>query len=300
MGESEEVVSDDGLELVDRITENRYVSLATTAGPILLLEIVFFVGALAIMLMIATMQMQDFTLVPDYGIGNFVDAVTKIQNVQAFRNTIVLSVAATVSAAIVAYPIAYFIARYGGQYKHQLAAIVIIPFWTNYVIRIYGWRMILSDEGIFNTLLIWVGVVNEPLDIVLNTRFSIWFGLLYLLLPFMILPLYSTLDGIDDSLIEAAYDLGASRRAVFSRIIFPLSIPGLMAGTIFVFIFSMGAFIVPSMMGGGIPYVGTRINYEFGFGGDWPAGAALGSVLMFLVLISLASLLRYASMEELF
>ncbi|MGM0717998.1 MAG: ABC transporter permease [Halobacteriota archaeon] len=300
MGESEEVVSDDGLELVDRITENRYVSLATTAGPILLLEIVFFVGALAIMLMIATMQMQDFTLVPDYGIGNFVDAVTKIQNVQAFRNTIVLSVAATVSAAIVAYPIAYFIARYGGQYKHQLAAIVIIPFWTNYVIRIYGWRMILSDEGIFNTLLIWVGVVNEPLDIVLNTRFSIWFGLLYLLLPFMILPLYSTLDGIDDSLIEAAYDLGASRRAVFSRIIFPLSIPGLMAGTIFVFIFSMGAFIVPSMMGGGIPYVGTRINYEFGFGGDWPAGAALGSVLMFLVLISLASLLRCASMEELF
>lgn len=292
--------TDDGLGLFERLTENRYFGLAATAGPITILEAVFFIGALLVMLTIATMQMQDFNLVPEYGISNFVDGVTKIQNVRAFQNTITLSAAATVSAAVLAYPIAYFIARYGGSYKNQLAAIVIIPFWTNYVIRIYGWRMILSDNGVLNTLLIWIGIITEPLDFVLNTRFSIWFGLVYLLLPFMILPLYSTLDGIDDTLIEAAYDLGASRRAVFSRIIFPLSIPGLMAGTIFVFIFSMGAFIVPAMMGGGIPYVGTRINFEFGFGGDWPAGAALGSILMFLVLVSLGTMLRYANMEDLF
>lgn len=292
--------ADDGFGLVERLTENKYVGLALTAGPITLLELVFFIGALVVMLTIATMQMENFNLIPEYGISNFVDGVTKVQNVRAFQNTITLSASATIASAIIAYPIAYFIAKYGGQYKHQLAAIVIIPFWTNYVIRIYGWRMLLSDNGVVNTLLIWIGIVQEPLDFVLNTRFSIWFGLVYLLLPFMILPLYSTLDGIDDTLIEAAYDLGASRRAVFRRIIFPLSIPGLMAGTIFVFIFSMGAFIVPAMMGGGVPYVGTRINFEFGFGGDWPAGAALGSILMFLVLVSLGTMLRYANMEDLF
>lgn len=286
--------------ILDRISESRYASLAATAGPVLLLEAVFFVGALAIMLMISTMQMENFNLVANYNIGNFVDGVTKVQNVTAFRNTAVLSALATVSAAVLAYPIAYYIARFGGRYKNQLAALVIIPFWTNYVVRIYGWRIILSDEGILNTSLIMLGLIDEPLDFVLNTRFSIWFGLVYLLLPFMILPLYSTLEDIDGTLIEAAYDLGASRRDVFRRIVFPLSIPGLMAGTIFVFIFSMGAFIVPAMMGGGIPYVGTRINYEFGFGGDWPAGAAIGSILMFIVLVVLGVLLRYADMEDLF
>jgi len=286
--------------LLDRISESRYASLAATAGPVLLLEAVFFVGALAVMLMISTMQMENFDLVANYNVGNFVDGVTKVQNVTAFRNTAVLSALATVSAAILAYPIAYYIARFGGRYKNQLAALVIIPFWTNYVVRIYGWRIILSDEGILNIGLLMVGLIDEPLDFVLNTRFSIWFGLVYLLLPFMILPLYSTLEDIDGTLIEAAYDLGASRRDVFRRIVFPLSIPGLMAGTIFVFIFSMGAFIVPAMMGGGIPYVGTRINYEFGFGGDWPAGAAIGSILMFIVLVVLGLLLRYADMEDLF
>jgi ABC-type spermidine/putrescine transport system permease subunit I len=201
---------------------------------------------------------------------------------------------------VLAYPIAYYIARFGGRYKNQLAAIVIIPFWTNYVVRIFGWRIILSREGILNSFLIQVGVITEPLTFVLNSRFAIWFGLVYLWLPFMILPLYSSLDNIEDSLIEAAYDLGASRFAVFRRIIFPLSIPGLVAGTIFVFIFSMGAYIVPSLMGGGIPFVGTRIQYEFGFGGDWPAGSALGSLLMFLVALVLGLMLRYANMEDIF
>lgn len=286
--------------LPDRILGSDLTSLAVTAGPILLLEGVFFVGPLLIMLMISTMTMQDFNLVADYSLDNFVDGVTKIQNVQAFRTTIVIAFLSTISAGIIAYPIAYYIARFGGRYKNQLAALVIIPFWTNYVVRIFGWRIILSQEGILNSLLIQLGVITEPLTFVLNSRFAIWFGLVYLWLPFMILPLYSSLDNIEDYLIEAAYDLGASRFAVFRRIVFPLSIPGLVAGTIFVFIFSMGAYIVPSLMGGGIPFVGTRIQYEFGFGGDWPAGSALGSLLMFIVVLVLGLMLRYANMEDIF
>lgn len=289
-----------GLSLPDRLAENPYVQLLVTAGPILVLEGIFFIGPLVIMLMIATMEMQNYNLVANYGITNFIDGVTKVQNIQAFKNTTLIASLTTITAAVVAYPIAYYIARFGGKYKNQLAALVIIPFWTNYVVRVYGWRIILSKDGIFNRLLLGVGVVDQPLTFILNSRFAIWFGLVYLWLPFMILPLYSTLDNIRDEYIEAAYDLGASRLQVFKRIVLPLSIPGLIAGTIFVFIFSMGAFIVPSLLGGGIPFVGTRIQYEFGFGADWPAGSALGSILMFIVLLVLSLMLKHASMEELF
>lgn len=288
------------VSLPDRLAENPYVQLLVTAGPILLLEGVFFVGPLLIMLMISTMEMQNYNLVANYGIGNFVDGVTKVQNVQAFKNTTIIAALTTVTAAVVAYPIAYYIARFGGKYKNQLAALVIIPFWTNYVVRVYGWRIILSENGVFNSFLLGLGAIDQPLTFVLNSRFAIWFGLVYLWLPFMILPLYSTLDNIRDEYIEAAYDLGASRFQVFKRVVLPLSIPGLVAGTTFVFIFSMGAFIVPSLLGGGIPFVGTRIQYEFGFGADWPAGSALGSILMFIVLATLTVMLRYAEMEELF
>ena len=274
--------------------------LLTTAGPVILLEALFFVVPLGIMFMISLMDMQNYNLVSEYSFTNFVDGVTKIQNTQAFKNTTLVASLTTVTAAVIAFPIAYYIARFGGKYQNQLAALVIIPFWTNYVVRIYGWRIILSENGIFNSFLIGIGVISEPLKFVLNTQISIWFGLVYLWLPFMILPLYSTLDTIDDSLIDAAYDLGASKWKVFTRVVLPLSIPGLVAGTIFVFIFSMGAYIVPSLMGGGIPFVGTRIQYEFGFGADWPAGAALGSILMLIVLLILGAMLRYANMEDLF
>lgn len=281
-------------------TDNEYVGLLATAGPVLLLEGVFFLGPLFIMLMISTMSMENYNLVPEYGISNFVDGVTKPANVGAFRTTTIVSTVATISTGIIAFPIAYFIAKRGGDYKNQLAALVIVPFWTNYVVRIFGWRIILSEEGILNSILVRVGVITEPLSWILNSRFAIWLGLVYLWLPFMILPLYSSLENIDDVLLEAARDLGASRRAMFTRIILPLSIPGLLAGTIFVFIFSMGAFIVPSLLGGGIPFVGTRIQYEFGFGADWPAGSALGSILMLVVVLTLGALLRYADLEELF
>jgi ABC-type spermidine/putrescine transport system permease subunit I len=299
MVESASTSQDVGFDLSE-LSEHPYVQLLTTAGPVLALEAVFFVGPLLIMFMISLMDMQNFNLVEQYSFANFVDGVTKIQNTEAFKNTTFIAVLTTFASAVIAFPIAYYIARFGGKYKNQLAALVIIPFWTNYVVRIYGWRIILSQDGILNKFLLGVGVINEPLQFVLNSQFAIWFGLVYLWLPFMILPLYSTLDNIEDYLIEAAYDLGASRWKVFTRIVLPLSIPGLVAGTIFVFIFSMGAYIVPSLMGGGIPFVGTRIQYEFGFGADWPAGSALGSLLMLIVLAVLGIMLKYADMEDLF
>ena len=274
--------------------------LLTTAGPLILLETLFFVGPVAIMFFIATMRMEDLVLLPDYGLRNFVAVFGDFVNRTAFTNTTLIAVLPTVTAGVVAYPIAYYIARFGGAYKNQLAVLVMVPFWTNFIVRVYGWKIILGSQGVVNSTLMVLGVINEPLGWLINTKFSIWLGLTYLWLPFMILPLYSSLEKIEDEIIEAAYDLGASRFAVFRRIILPLSISGLVGGIIFVFIFSMGAYIVPAMLGGGELFVGTRIAYEFGIGGDWPMGAALGSMLMLVVVGVLWSLMGYVNLEEMF
>lgn len=278
----------------------RVRGLMTTAGPLVVLELLFFVGPLAIMFMIATMEMRDLVLIPAYGIDNFVAVFGEFVNRVAFINTTTIAVLTTVTAAIVAYPIAYYIARFGGAHKNQLLILVMVPFWTNYIVRIYGWKIILGSQGVLNSGLIAIGVINEPIGWLINTKFSLWLGLTYLWLPFMILPLYSSLEKIDRSIIDAAYDLGASRVAVFRHIVFPLSLSGLVGGTIFVFIFSMGAYIVPAVLGGGELFIGTRIAYEFGVGGDWPMGAALGSVLMLFVGGVLWSLIGYADLEGMF
>lgn len=269
-----------------------------TAGPLVLLELLFFIGPVLIMFYIAMMRMEDLVLIPAFGLQNYVAVFADFVNRTAFVNTTLISVLTTVTAVIVAYPLAYYIARFGGKYKNQLAVLVMIPFWTNFIVRVYGWKIILGSQGVLNSALIAIGVIDQPIGWIINSQFSIWLGLTYLWLPFMILPLYSSLENIDSEIIEAAYDLGASKVAVFWRIILPLSISGLVGGIIFVFIFSMGAYIVPAMLGGGELFVGTRIAYEFGIGGNWPMGSALGSVLMLIVVAVLWSLLDYVNLEE--
>jgi ABC-type spermidine/putrescine transport system permease subunit I len=284
--------------ILDRVRESN--SFLVTGGPILLLEVLFFLAPVAIMFYIATTGMESLALTLDFTLSNYTAVYARAANRVAFINTTLIALVTTTTAVVVAYPFAYYIARFGGKYKNILLVLVMIPFWTNYIVRVYGWQIILGTEGVLNGLLVWVGLINEPIGWLLNTKFSIWLGLTYLWLPFMILPLYTSLEKLDDSLIEAAYDLGASRREVFKRIVLPLSIPGLVGGIIFVFIFSMGAYIVPAMIGGGELFVGTRIAYAFGIGSDWPLGAALGSVLMLIVGGVLWSLMGYTDMEEMF
>ncbi|WP_101295772.1 ABC transporter permease [Halegenticoccus soli] len=272
--------------------------VVVTSGPVLLLQLLFFVGPLFIMVTIATMEMENLVLIPDYSLDNFVEVFTGFVPRTAFTNTVLISVLTTLSAIVIAYPIAYFIARRGGSHKNQLLILVMIPWWTNFIVRVYGWRLILGSRGVVNSALIYAGFIDQPIDWLLNTKFSIWLGLTYLWLPFMILPLYTSLEKMDQSLIDAAYDLGASRWVVFRRIILPLSFSGLVGGTMFVFIFSMGSYIVPSMLGGGTTFVGPLIDYQFGFGGDWPMGAAIASVLMLIVMVVLRALMRHVEIEE--
>jgi spermidine/putrescine transport system permease protein len=200
---------------------------------------------------------------------------------------------ATVIAFILGYPAAYLIATAPAQRQKILLVLAVLPFWTNYLIRTYAWIVILNRQGLINGLLAWLGITSEPVDLLYN-EFAILVGLVYAYLPFMILPLYAAISRLSPDLIEASTDLGAPGFTSFRRITLPLTVPGAAAGAIFVFVYSMGNFITPDLLGGGrTVMVGNLIYDQFLTARDWPFGAALSFILMgvMMALLSLQAFL---------
>lgn len=191
----------------------------------------------------------------------------------------------TVVCAIVGFPLAYVVARASQRWQLLLLILVMIPFWTNFLVRTYAWIVILRADGLPNTLLIRLSLQSEPLSL-LFTDLAVGIGLVYGYLPFMVLPLIVAIERISPLLEEAAYDLSASMGAMFRHVVLPLSKPGFIAGGILVFIPSLGAFITPYLLGGGQKMmIGTFIQQEFLISRDWPFGSALSFGLMGTVLV---------------
>ena len=167
----------------------------------------------------------------------------------------------------------------------MLMMLVILPFWTSFLIRVYAWIGILSTEGYLNQLLLWTGIISDPLQI-MNTPTAVYIGIVYTYLPFMILPIYATLERMDDSLLEAAEDLGCSRLSAFWIITFPLSRSGIIAGCFLVFIPRSGEFVIPSLLGGsGTLMIGKVLWEEFFSNRDWPVASAVAIVLLLILVI---------------
>ncbi|MGH6879948.1 ABC transporter permease [Hypericibacter sp.] len=199
---------------------------------------------------------------------------------------------ATLIAFVLGYPMAYLIATAPLRWQKILLLLAVLPFWTNYLIRTYAWIVILNRQGLINGLLSWLGLTSEPVDLLYN-EFAILVGLVYAYLPFMILPLYAAISRLPSDLIEASTDLGAPGFTSFRRITLPLTVPGAAAGAIFVFVYSMGNFITPDLLGGGrTVMVGNLIYDQFLNARDWPFGAALSFILMG-VMMALLSLQAY-------
>ena len=191
----------------------------------------------------------------------------------------------TLACAAVGFPLAYCMARASRQWQLILLTLVMIPFWTNFLVRTYAWVLIFRADGILNTLLMKLGILEEPLSI-LFTDVSVFVGLVYGYLPFMVLPLVVAIERISPQLEEAAFDLYASMGAMFRHVVLPLSKPGFIAGGVLVFIPSLGAFITPYLLGGGQKMMlGTLIQQEFLVSRDWPFGSALSFGLMGTVLL---------------
>ncbi len=204
------------------------------------------------------------------------------------RRSISLAGLTTVICLLVGYPLAFFISTRRRRLVQQITLfLVILPFWTNFLIRTYAWRILLGEQGTINGLLLSVGVIDEPLTM-LNTQFAVLVGLVYGFLPFMVLPIYASVERFNFRYVDAAYDLGANDARAFLRVILPLTMPGVLAGCALVFIPSVGAFVTPDLLGGtrGL-MIGNLINKQFGGSGNMPLGSALSIVMMAVVMLSL-------------
>ena len=214
---------------------------------------------------------------------------------EIYWRSIWMALLTTILCAVLGFPVAYAIAlRVPAGWKSALLLLVVIPFWTSFLIRTYAWMAIFRTEGVINTLLLGLHLTHEPLRL-LYTPLAVFIGLVYGELPFMILPLYAVLQKIDPLLLEAAQDLGASRVATFLKVTLPLSAPGLVAGAVLVFIPSVGAFVTPDLLGGArTMMVGNLIQNQFALVRDQPFGSAVAFLLTFAVLGVLLSTLRSA------
>jgi len=229
------------------------------------------------------------------GLGNYVRAFQPLY-LEIYWRSVWMAALTTVATALLAYPVAYTIALVASpRWRSALLLLVIIPFWTSFLIRTYAWMVILRTEGLVNNLLLALHLTHEPLRL-LYTPFAVFMGLVYGELPYMILPLYAVLQKLDRSLLEAAADLGAGRFRSFWRVTLPLSVPGLVAGCVLVFIPSIGAFITPDLLGGAKSImVGNLIQNQFAAVRDQPFGSAVAFALTFVVLALLMASLRSAA-----
>ena len=234
-----------------------------------------------------TLTMKDgfLEMLRQLDLENFVFLTEDDLYWKAYLSSLQIAFISTVLTLIVAYPIAYAMARAPMEWRATLMMLVILPFWTSFLIRVYAWVGILSGDGYLNQFLLWIGVIDTPLTL-LNTSTAVYIGIVYTYLPFMILPIYAALERMDASLIEAAEDLGCSRLQAFWLVTWPLSRQGVIAGSFLVFIPALGEFVIPSLLGGsGTLMIGKVLFEEFFSNRDWPVASAVGVILLLILVI---------------
>ena len=213
-------------------------------------------------------------------------------HISIWWRSVKLSIVTTLLTLLFGFPTAYFIATRPARTREVWVFLVTIPFWTNLLIRTFAMQQVIRNEGILNTVLIWSGVVDQPVQI-MYTDTAILFGMVYVYLPLMVLPLYASMEKLDFRLVESGYDLYTTRLKVLWRIIIPLVRPGIVAGSILVFIPSLGAYVIPRVLGGGKNMMlGNLIEQQFGSGRNWPLGAAISITLMAVVMLALLVYVR--------
>ncbi len=226
---------------------------------------------------------QDFLSKLDFDTFKFL--TTDSLYWKSYLSSLQIAVISTFFTLLVGFPIAYGMARAPEEWRATLMMLVILPFWTSFLIRVYSWMGILGREGYLNSLLLSMGIIDEPL-VILNTNIAVYIGIVYTYLPFMILPIYATLDKLDVSLLEAAEDLGCTRTSAFWLVTAPLSRPGVIAGSFLVFIPALGEFVIPSLLGGsGTLMIGKVLWEEFSSNRDWPVASAVAVILLLILII---------------
>lgn len=247
---------------------------------------------------------------PVFGVGTFWDSLKQLSfenyawladdplYFNAYVRSLWIAGASTLLTLLVAYPVAYGMARAPTSIRPTLLMLVILPFWTSFLIRVYAWIGILKPEGLLNQLLMSLNIIDTPL-IILNTNTAIFIGIVYSYLPFMVLPLYASLEKMDYTLIEAANDLGCPPLSAFWKITFPLSLPGVVAGCMLVFIPAVGEFVIPDLLGGSETLmIGKTLWNEFNQNRDWPVSSAVAVILLLLLVVPIMFFQHYQAKAQ--
>jgi spermidine/putrescine transport system permease protein len=270
----------------------------------------FFLLPLLIMLLISFAQRGTYGgIKPVTDLGQYVSSFDWISNyvrsleplyLEIYARSLWMAVLTTLLCLVIGYPIAYFISiKVRPTIKNTLLTLVVIPFWTSFLIRTYAWIIILRSEGLINNALMGMGLIQSPIETLLYSEFAVMLGLVYGELPFMILPLYASIEKLDLSLLEASSDLGANSFWTFLKVTVPLTMPGIVAGIILVFIPTIGAFITPDLLGGAKSIlVGNLVQNQFAIARDKPFGSAICFGLTTFVLLLLFLYARYSTRKE--
>ena len=276
------------LDAVHRTRRNRVTSrlgAAVLVAPGVVWLAAFFLVPL-VFIFVVSLGTRDATgniLLDHPGLQNYARA-TRPEYLPAIANSLRYALITTILSIGLGYPIAYWISRYGGQRKVLLLILVMLPFWTSYLIRTYAWMIILRDNGVLNGILRAIGLIDEPL-ILFNTDISVILGMTYGFLPFAILPLFVSIDRLDQNLVQAARDLYASGRGAFLHVTLPLTMPGVIAASLLTFIPAIGDYVTPDLLGGAQTTTAAKlVQTLFSTGRDWPYGSALGFILMVVTL----------------
>jgi spermidine/putrescine transport system permease protein len=272
-------------------------------GTLLLLPgalwlILFFFVPLGYIAVYSVATNVDFAVV-QFGVDlrNFADALTSPGLVSATVRAAVYAGLATLLDLVIAYPLAYWIARRGGRYKNFLVVLIMLPFFSSYLIRVFAWVTLLRNEGVINTALQGAGLLNGPIEL-LGTSFAVVLVLAYDFLPFMVLPLYVALERLDPALLEASKDLGATKLVTFWKVTWPLSMPGVVAGVLLVFVPALGDFVTPELVGGiDTQVVGQNVYRQFLSFQNYPLGSALAFILMAISLLAATIITRVLGRE---
>lgn len=227
---------------------------------------------------VATLQIR-------LNLGNYLTLFTDEMYIKGFATSILIAGSCTICCLIVGFPMAYSIARSSEKYRSILLMLVVLPFWTSFLIRVYAWIVLLSPAGVINNVLMRLNLISAPLPLMNNT-YAACLGIVYTYLPFMILPLYNAIEKIDYSMMEAAYDLGCTPLKAFFSVIVPLSMPGVFAGSALVFVPAIGEFVIPELLGGAQTLTIGRLVWNEFFGNlSWPTAAALSIILLIFVVL---------------
>lgn len=298
--------------MLNRFRRSKSLQLFGLISPGMLWILLFFNLPILIVLFISFVERGragSIRIPPVYTLENYVQLFNACASefsgpecnpllyVGIFGHSVRIALIVTFWCIILGYPLSYFVSRQRPLLRDALMVLVIIPFWSNFLVRTYALKQVLATEGLVNSFLMGLGLVNQPVEMLFN-EFAVIVGLVYGYLPFAILPMYASIEKFDHSLMEAASDLGAPPWKAFLRVMLPMTLPGVIAALVLVFVPVVGAFITPDIMGGGkIEMIGTLINRQFGVSRNWPFGSAMSLILMLLVLIGVIAYFRSGSEE---